>query len=449
MALFGKTNAGGFMDVIRCDEPDYLIWKWHPAGATPGKNRRENAIRWGTSLRVREGSVAVFVYNQPDGVIQDYIVGPCDCRLDTKNLPVLANLVGALYGGDTPFQAEVYFFNLAQLIQVKFGVPYFDVFDSRFPDFGVPTAVRGTISFKVTDYREFVRLHQLNSFSLEDFQHQIRDAVSRYVKDAVTNAPAAHNIPVVQIESKTAQINDTIEYDIKERLKENFGVEVSGVDISAIEIDKTSEGYRQLKRVTQDISSATIQAQAEVEIKKMQDTQRIEAEHLEGTMKAQREEAQYAQRMQTQSQHFAAHQLNQQAAVGIAGAEALGEMGAAGGMDVNSGGMNPAAMMAGMAMGGAIGQNMAGMMNSMMSGVAQTTQTPPPIPTPTVAYHVAVNGQPSGPFDMAALAQMAAAGSLTQDSLVWKAGMPQWVKAEMIEELKPLLGAVPPVPTNE
>ena len=35
------------------------------------------------------------------------------------------------------------------------GVPYFDVFDPRFDDFGVPTAVRGAINFKIADYREF------------------------------------------------------------------------------------------------------------------------------------------------------------------------------------------------------------------------------------------------------------------------------------------------------
>ena len=37
MGLFGnKPNAGGFMDAIRCDEPEYLIWKWHPEGSEVG-----------------------------------------------------------------------------------------------------------------------------------------------------------------------------------------------------------------------------------------------------------------------------------------------------------------------------------------------------------------------------------------------------------------------------
>ena len=95
-----------------------------------------------------------------------------------------------------------------------------------------------------------MNLNKLNSFNLEDFQQQIRDAVSRYVKDTVTNTPAAHDIPVIQLESKTSQINDAVEYDISERLKENFGVTVSGVDIGTIEIDKQSDGYRQLMAVT-------------------------------------------------------------------------------------------------------------------------------------------------------------------------------------------------------
>ena len=29
-----------------------------------------------------------------------------------------------------------------QVVQIKFGVPYFDVFDARFSDFGVPVSVR-------------------------------------------------------------------------------------------------------------------------------------------------------------------------------------------------------------------------------------------------------------------------------------------------------------------
>lgn len=388
-------------------------------------------------MRVKDGEVAVFVYKQKGGTMQDFIEGPFDKKIETNNFPVLASIVGLAYAGGTPFQAEVYFINLANIIQVKFGVPFFDIYDPRFLDFGVPVAVRGTVSFKISDYKEFIKLHRLSTFNLDDFQRQIRDAVSRYVKDTVTNAPVANNIPVIQIESKTAQINDAVEYNIGERLKESFGVIVSGVDIGSIEIDKSSDGYRQLMAVTKDITTVKMQAET--------------ADYVE-RLRIQREEGQYAQHKQTQSANIGAFQVEKQAEVGVAGAEALGKMGenGAGGVDLGgNAGFNPAAMMAGMAVGGAVGQNIAGSMNNMMSGINQQPQAvnvaPPPIPT--VSYHIAVNGQATGPYDINTLAGMVASGQLTASTLVWKNGMAVWNRADSVDELKGLFGnAMPPVP---
>ena len=182
---------------------------------------------------------------------------------------------------------------------------------------------RGTVSFNIEDYRAFIKLHRLNNFQLEDFQQQIRDAVSRYVKDIVANAPATHNIPVIQIETKTAQINDMVEYDLAERLKENFGILVSGIDIGAIEIDKNSEGYHQLMAVTKNIATVRIEAETQ--------------DYME-RLRIHREEEQYAAHKQTQTVNIGAFQVEKQADVGIAGAQALGQMGANGTGNVNWGG---------------------------------------------------------------------------------------------------------------
>ena len=51
-------------------------------------------------------------------------------------------------------------------------------------------AVRGIISFKITDYRQFIKLHRLSNFNLDDFQKKTDSSVvARYVKDTVANAP--------------------------------------------------------------------------------------------------------------------------------------------------------------------------------------------------------------------------------------------------------------------
>ena len=441
MSLFGNSKKIGFMDVIRCDEPDYLVWKWHPAGAIEGQNNRENAIRLGSSLRVKEGEVAVFVYNTKDAQL-DFIEGPYDETISTANLPVLASIIGLAYGGESPFQAEIYFINLAKIIQVPFGVPFFDVYDPRFLDFGVPTAVRGMITFNVEDYQEFVKLHRLISFDLFKFQTQIRDAVARYVKETVANIPAEKQIPVVQIERQIGVVSELIEKNIQERFRRDFGVNVTAVDIKAIEVDKQSEGYQQLKRVTQDIATATVQAETEVNIKQMKDMQRINAENIQESLRIQREEGQYAQHVQTQAANMAAAQMGLQAEVGIAGAEALGKMGANGAADMNGGGFNPAGMMAGMAIGSAIGQNVAGSMNGMMQGLSQPQQVPPPIPA--VMYSVAINGAATGPYDLQTIIQMITEGKIQRKTLVWKAGLSEWIKAEEAEELKEFFA--PPIP---
>ncbi len=369
MGLFNKNT--GLMDVIRCDEESYLIWKWHPKGSETNTTNRENSIRWGSSLRVKDGEVAVFVYKQKDGTVQDYIVGPFDQSINTSNLPILTSLLGLAYAGNSPFQAEIYFINLAQIIQNKFAVPFFDVYDPRFADFGVPVSVRGNLNFKITDYKNFIKLHRLIDFNVDDFQNQIKDAVSRYVKNTVVTLPVKENIPLVQIESKITDINESLENDLKLRLKENFGVDVTSVDVNTIEIDKTSEGYKELMQVTKNITSQTIQAETEAKLKNIADKQRIEIENYEENLRINREEGQYAVHKQTQTENMAAFQVEKQAEVGIAGAEALGHMGENGAGNVNLGGssngFNPAAMMASMAVGNVVGQNIAGSMNGIMN----------------------------------------------------------------------------------
>jgi membrane protease subunit (stomatin/prohibitin family) len=441
MGLFGKKAEGGFMDVIRCDEPEYLVWKWRPSGDANSTNK-ENAIRYGSSLRVKDGELAVFVYKQKDGAMQDYIVGPYDQTIKTANFPILASIVGLAFGGSSPFQAEIYFINLSGNIQVKFGIPYFDVYDPRFLDFAVPMSVRGTITFNITDYQAFIKLNRLINFELEDFNKQIKDAVTKFIKGVVTNIPADKGIPVLQIERRILEVNEMIAALLKPRLENDFGVNMKALDIGAIDPDKESGGYAELRKVTADLTSKTTVAQAEVNIKNLQDTQAINSQNMEETLRIQREEAQRAQKLQTETNFLGAHALNQQTSVLKTAAENLGEMGA---MNLgNGGGMNPAGMMTGMMMGGAMGGQMANMMNQMGQNMNQQMNTPPP--PPQIQYSVSVNGQTAGPFNFQQLQQMVQSGQLNRNTYVWKQGMAGWEMAGNVQELASVFGAPPPPP---
>lgn len=443
MGIFGfggRGKSGGLMNVIRCDEQEYLVWKWRPEGQSANSTTRENSIRYGSSLRVKDGELAVFVYKQKDGTNQDFILGPYDDTIKTANFPILSSIVGLGFGGESPFQAEIYFINLAGNVQIKFGIPYFDVFDPRFLDFAVPMAVRGTITFNITDYKAFIKLNRMINFTLEDFKKQVKDTVTKFVKSFVSNAPEQNGIPVLQLERKIVEISDLVQARLSKDLTEDFGINVKRIDINAIDPDKESDGYKELRSVTAGQQAQTIQAQTDVNIQNLKDTQAINAENMKDTLRIQREEAQRAQRLQTETNFMGAHALDQQASVLKAGAENMGSM-----SDMGGGGMNAAGMMTGMMMGGAMGSQMAGMMNNMGQQVQNGMNTPPP--PPVASYMIAVNGQQSGPYSIPQLQSLVQQGQINAQTYVWKQGMSNWECAGQVQELAPLfITNTPPPP---
>jgi len=446
MGLFSSKKEGGMLDVIRCDQENYLIWKWRPSGAANSTNK-ENAIRWGSSLRVKDGEVAVFVYKQGDGATQEFIEGPFDETIKTANFPVISNLIGLAYAGQAPFQAEVYFINLQGLQELPFGVPYFDVFDSRFLDFPVRMAARGSLKFNITDYRAFIKLHRLVNFEFDKFRVLVRDAVLKYAKAIIGNAPADNGIPVLQIERKLLEINDLIAPRIAKAFVEDFGVNLVRFDLATIEVDKTTEEYAQLRSITADLEMAMRKKQNDLSMRNLDQTQEINADNMSETLRIQRETAERFQHLQMETQHLAAHQINQQTRVLSAAADSLGAMGSMGDMHTG-GGFNPVGLMTGIAVGGVMGNQMAGMMTSALQPMQQPLQQPPPLPQ--LQYHVSVNGQSAGPFNVQQLQAMAANGQLGAATHVWKPGMAGWETAGQVQELAPVFAAAraqtPPPP---
>jgi membrane protease subunit (stomatin/prohibitin family) len=98
------------------------------------------------------------------------------------------------------------------------------------------------------------------------------------------------------------------------------------------------------------------------------------------------------------------------------------------------------------------GMNMGGVVSGAMQSGMQQGQTPPPAPgaapppPPVAQFHVVVNGQQAGPYDMNALRQYAAAGQVTRETMVWKQGMANWLAAAQVPELGALFAAPPPMP---
>lgn len=98
------------------------------------------------------------------------------------------------------------------------------------------------------------------------------------------------------------------------------------------------------------------------------------------------------------------------------------------------------------AMGAGLGAGMT--MAQQMANAVQVNSSagsPPPVPGGQAAqFFIAIDGQQQGPMDIATLKLRVAAGQLNPKTLVWKQGMASWLPADQVDEIKVLLGAVPP-----
>lgn len=486
MGLFNWHKEGGIMDAIRCDEKDFLIWKWRPAGNAVNTTNKENSIRYGSSLTVRPGQAAIFLYQNQNGEY-DVIKGPYSGKVETENLPVLASIVSLAFAGGSPVPAEVYFISQARNMEIPFVVPFFRVVpaEPEFKAYDVRVAVKGTLAFEIPIQPEYIKyLFEAwggSDTTLAELEAKMKELLTQEIKQILTNAPKDTGIFVMHFNSLIGELGKYILSRLQQRFANRFGIFATDVIISDIRYDEDSESYLRLKQITEDqthkfnleneknallayqIQRETMRTDADIRNTTARQTARMQLDHQEDMLSRMREEGQYAQHAQTdsatlqanlgsQSEYINAHALNRQSEVLQTGMENMGQMGAMNLGGNGNGHMNPAGMMAGMMMGTAVAGQMGNMMNQMgnmmnqnMSQAGQQgAPTPPPLPsTQNTAYYVAVNGQQIGPCDMNTLGQMAQSGQINAQTMAWCAGMPSWTPIGMIPQLSGLFAQAP------
>lgn len=346
--------------------------------------------------------------------------------------------------------------NLSKGSQVNFAIPYFDVFDPRLQDYGVPVSVHGAVVYAIEDMDLFHSVNRNEGYSDETFKNKLRGQLTKFIKSVVSNAPSDAQIPVVQIERKIFEISELIQQRVTPQVEKLFGITIRSLDITGINVDKESRGYRELKALTAELEKERMMAQhnaqisnfnlnndlqqdmlkkqselnldamgrkQELDLGGQEELQRMNLENQRETMRIQREEMQRASRLQTEQTFMGAHQANLNAGVlnnaTDNGINAFRQQ-TMGGMN-NMGQMGGAPQMPGQkGMGGA----------PQMPGMGAAV--------PQVQYYIGINGQQYGPCDWNKLQQLVQQGQFTQQSYVWKNGMVQWEFAGNVAELAPL-----------
>jgi membrane protease subunit (stomatin/prohibitin family) len=305
--------------------------------------------------------------------------------LETNNMPILTTLQHWDHGFQSPFKSEVYFVNTTRFNDQKWGTK--NPIMARDPEFG-PVRLRafGTYSMRVTDPGRFITeiVGTDGEFTADEISLQIRNVIVQQASQVLAKA----GIPVLDMAANTADLGKVIANAITPQVAE-YGLSIPEFYIENISLPEEVE-------------------------------------------KA----------------------LDKRTSIGVVGdlnrymqfnaAEAMSQPGSAMGAAMGAG------MGAGMGMG--MAQNMGpwgGQPGAMMPPpVAPTSITPsaPPPPSPDTVWHVAENGQTSGPFSTAAMGRKVNDGTLTRETMVWTPGQDGWKPAGDVMPLARLFTVQPPPP---
>lgn len=239
------------IDVLKYDGPnDVLVWKWR----SESSSSREEELRMGSQLIVNQSQEACFFKG---GELLD-VFSPGTHTLSTKNLPFLSKLVGLVYGGDTPFSAEVYFVNKTVSMDAKFGLMPFNMVEPTFK-VPIPVSCRGSFALIVKDSKRFLTnmIGTVKDFNTKTLSELFRGVISENVKNTITKISREQNLSPLELESIVYEVGTAVKSIINEHLQE-FGIEIKLFNIESIPVIDEDQRVKDVVAQFQEIMAADV-----------------------------------------------------------------------------------------------------------------------------------------------------------------------------------------------
>lgn len=185
-----------FIDVIQWNEPEDgpLAWRYPMADAE---------IQNGGQLTVRESQLAAFVN---EGRIAD-VFGPGLHTLNTRNLPLLTDLMNWTKGFESPFKSDVYFFSTRLQMDHKWGTA--TPITIREKEFGaVRIRAYGIYAYRIKDVRKFFTevSGTRDAYFASDLEGQLRQTIVARMTDVF----ASSDVPFLDMARNQAALAQII-----------------------------------------------------------------------------------------------------------------------------------------------------------------------------------------------------------------------------------------------
>lgn len=365
------------VDVITWEDGnEQVAWKF------PSTN-----LRLGSQLIVKPGQTAFFVYR---GKVCDEIAEGA-ITLKTGNIPLLTTLVSMPFGGDSPFQAEVWFINKLAKLDTKWGTP--TPIQVEDPKYGIILPVRayGQYGFRVENARLFLTtlLGAFPSFANDQIRQYFRGKVMSTIGTQIGTL-FNEKISFLNISAHLDDLSETARLRIVPAM-EKYGILLETFYFESLNVAEDDPSYLKLKQIKEKAAELKVVGRDIYQLDKSMDVLKTAAGNE-----------------------------------GMAGLMMQSGMGA---------GM-------GMMMGAQLAQQNGQMMTQMTP--AGSAAPPPLVSAPPITYYIALNSQQTGPFPYMVLQRMHAAGSFTPNVQVWRQGMATWQTASNVLELAGIFASAPP-----
>jgi len=370
------------IDVVKYEGNDReFVWKF------PSEN-----LRYGTQLVVHQGQSAFFVKG---GAVLDLFEQGTH-TLESNNIPMLTKLMSLPFGGDTPFQAEVWFVNRINKLDNKWGTG--TPIQLEDPKYGVivPVSAYGQFGFNIGDPKVFLEdiVGNQRTYKADKIVEYFKGKVMSSVSSLIGKAMIKENISVTQISAFTDELSEFCKQKMQEEFNK-YGIELVNFFFSSISVKEDDPSYVKLRQIKEKAAELNVIGRDIYQFDRSMDVMETAAGN-EGT----------------------------------------------------SGTMMGAGM--GMGMGLNVGSAMGQQMGSLSGQLDSSGPDQPPAIKKDAGFFFAIDEQQYGPYEMPQIQQLVQEGRITQEITAWKKGMADWTPAGEVQELASLFqpdsDAPPPIP---
>lgn len=359
------------IDVVKYQaEENEFIWKFP-----------SNDLRIGTQVVVNPAQHAFFIKG---GVVLDEFTGGT-YTIKTENIPLLNKIINLPFGGNSPFQAEVWYVNQISKLDNKWGTTTPILLED--PKYGIIIPVRafGQYGFKISNPRIFLEnlTGNLPSFSADKIQEYFKGKIISSLTSLIAKKLIKDSISILEINIILEELSLFCQEKISDEFKK-FGLEVVNFYFLSINVPLDDPSVIKLK----------------------------EAKDLAAKVKITGKEL---------------YQMDR--SFDILDNAAKNEGGVAG--NLMGAGL-------GLGLGAGVGTQM-----SNVSGNLNTNSTPS---LPPILYYVLINNQQNGPLSFTQLSQLVSDVRVNKQSLVWKTGLENWVLITELPEFSNSFNQTPPPP---